>query len=110
MGNNNLNLTEDRNGNDIPVPALGTSVVVAYDASALSSLLSTYADSPNVVVRITTTTDAFVTSGAAPTAVADGTNHFIPLGIPQDLVFPANHKLAFIKATVAGNAYVTVLK
>jgi len=107
---NNLALTESANGDDMPVPQLGTSFVVAYDASALSSILSTYVDSTHIAVRITTTTDAFVTSAAAPTALDDGTCHFLPAGLPQDLVFPANHKLAFIKLSAAGNAYVTVLK
>lgn len=101
---------EDQNGDKIPVPKLGSSFVVAFDASAASSILSTYSSAKHVVVRITTTEDAFITTAVAPTALDDGTHHFLPAGLPQDVRVYTGYKLAFIKLTTAGNAYVTVLK
>ena len=101
---------EDLNGKDMPIPKLGDSFVVAYSASAASDVLSTYSTAKHVVLRVTTTTDAFVLAGAAPTALADGTNHFLPAGIPQDIRVFTGYKLAFIQMGTAGSAYVTVLK
>lgn len=104
---------ESANGDEVPVPALGGSAVVAYDASAATTddLATTFGSTSQwVALRVTASTDAFITSAAAPTALATGAHHFLPAGVPQDFRFPANHKLAVIKLTSAGSAYVTLLK
>jgi hypothetical protein len=108
-----FNFPESANGSRVPIPALGGSTVIAFDGSvAMASDLATTFSSTSkwVAVRITPTQDAFITSAVAPAALNDGTHHILPAGIPQDIRFPANHKLAFIKVTTAGNAYVTLLK
>ena len=108
-----FNYPESANGDEVPVPYPAAATVVAFDASAAttSDLATTFSSSSQwVAVRITTTTDAFITSAAAPTALANGTMHYLPALIPQDLRFPANHKLAFIKLSAAGSAYITLLK
>lgn len=111
MNNVEVEYTETMDGKDYPVPGLGSSFLVAYDASVASTnALSEYTDQPYAAVRITPTTDCFVVSAAAPTALAEGTCHYLPMGIPQDLRFPSTHKLAFIKKDSAGSAYVTVLR
>jgi hypothetical protein len=112
-----LNLATDQSGRPLDAYRIGTAFTVAFDASTAStSTMATYAGTtgddfpPFVAVRVTATTACFVTSAASPTALANGTHHYLPAGVPQDLVIPAAHKLAFIKHTTAGSAYGTVLK
>lgn len=113
QGATNMQLPTGQNGRDLPIPALGASFTIAYDASTASaSTMGTYAAyaSPLIALRVTTTTEAFLTSDVAPTALADGTHHYCPAGVPQDIVVPASHKLALVKLGSAGSAYCTVLR
>lgn len=109
-----FNYPESANGEKVMVPALGGSTTVAYDASAAmtSDLATTFGSASKwVAVRVTVTTPAFITSAVTPTALATGAHHYIPAGLEQDLRFPADHKIALIKAgATLGSAYITLLK
>ena len=100
-------------GDIVPVPRLSTSFEVDYliTSVATADILSveTGLTRDQTVLRITTTSDCFVTSAVTPTAVSDGTNHFLAAGIPQDIIFPSAHKLAFISDGTNGSARCTAL-
>lgn len=99
-------------GDIVPVPRISASFEVDYDASvATGDILSveTGLTRDQVVLRITPTTACFVTSAVTPTALADGTHHYLPAGVPQDLIFPTAHKLAFISDGATGSARCTAL-
>jgi hypothetical protein len=110
MPQSDFTYPESTSGHHVPVPSLGTSFPIDYDASVASSILSTYTEAKSVLLRITPTSDCFITSAVTPTALADGTHHYLPAGIPQDLCFPTSHKIALIKLTAAGSAYCTVMR
>ena len=101
-------------GEIVPVPALGGSTSVAYtgtSAAMTSDVGTTFTDvSQNwAILRITSTSDCFMKQATTPTAVADGTCHFLPAGIPQDIRVHKDYKLAFIQLSSAGSAYITAL-
>ncbi len=111
--NTNMNFAGSVDGDLIPVPALSTSFTVAYTvaSAATTDILATETGlgGDQIILRITATTDCFITSAAAPTAVADGTNHYLAAGVPQDIRFPSTHKIAAIRSAVDGSIYCTAL-
>lgn len=84
----------------------GNSEVIAISTtSAQSSILfHEYAG----YVNILSTTDCFMRTGANPTALADGTDQFIPgNNLLRIGPIPEDWKLAFITASGAGSVYIT---
>jgi hypothetical protein len=82
----------------------GNSEKVAFDASVQSGALN------KGFYKVTVTQDCFMAQGANPTAVAD-TDEFMQANSIQFVeISEANNKLAFIKSSVAGNAYLTPYK
>lgn len=57
---------------------------------------------------VTSDADCFFRQGSAPTAVADGTDQFLPAGVPFRIYgITNNNKLAFINASGTGNVYLS---
>lgn len=100
-------------GDIVPVPKLSSSFTVAYTAAsgASSDVVGTEVglSQPEVLLRITATTDCFITTAVTPTAVADGSHHYLPAGIPQDVRVPGIYKIAAIRSAVDGSIYCTAL-
>lgn len=80
----------------------GTSQKVAFTTtSAQSAAVS--ANRAFLVVD----TPCFVRQGSNPTAVADGTDQYLPANVPMRVSLPSGAKLAFVALTGSGNAYIT---
>jgi hypothetical protein len=88
----------------LTVPSGGTSQKLTLTAGAAS---------PSAVINAThcvfySTVDCFIRQGAsgATTAVADGTDHFLPGGVPVRLDITSGNVLSVISAS-AGTVYIT---
>jgi hypothetical protein len=60
------------------------------------------------LVRLVATAACHIAIGAAPTAVADGTSHFLPANVPEFFRITSGHKVAVIQDVGAGFLYITV--
>lgn len=49
----------------------------------------------------------FMRHGSSPTAVADGTDQYLPGGTPVRLALPSGNRLAFISTGGTGKVYLT---
>jgi hypothetical protein len=83
------------------IGAGGASQSVSISATSAQSAVI---DADNATVY--STVDCFVRAGANPTALANGTDQFIPGGSLFRIRFASGQKLAFIAAE-AGNVYIT---
>jgi hypothetical protein len=83
----------------------GVSQVLTVGAVSTQSVLP----QPGVtIVRLFSTVDAWVSFGANPTAVAEGSSSlFLPGGIVEYFEIRADEKLAVIQATTGGKLYLT---
>ena len=86
------------------IPVDGSSEAVAYTGTAGTSAAMPANTS---VVRVTLTTNGFISFGTAPTAVADGTDVFMAAGVIEYFPLPAGHKVSAIQSASAGTMYVT---
>ena len=84
------------------VDAGGTSAAVAISSTSAQS-----AAIASGMATICLTVAAFVRSGANPTALADGTDRYVPAGTLLRVNIPPGHKLAFKTSAASGTAYVT---
>lgn len=73
-------------------------------AMSTTSAQSTAITADLVVVAVDAA--CFVRAGANPTAVSDGTDHYLPIGAWR-IPFISGQKLAFKMASGTGNAYIT---
>lgn len=93
---------------DVLAGGLSQKVVVSA-TSAQSTALTAPASWPaGMPYRAIVTCDVpcWVRAGANPTALADGTDHYLPANTPFRVEFASGQKLALI-AGGAGNAYIT---
>ena len=78
-----------QDGDIVEVHGLSTSFTVAYTATSAPSSGAIGAETglthEQIILRVTATTDCFITTAATPVALADGTHHYIPLGREQDI-------------------------
>ena len=82
----------------------GTSQKLAYTgASAQSAALQTRTS----VVRLVSTSNCHVAFGSNPTAVADGTCLYLPLGVPVNVGVAPGTKIAAIQDSAGGNLFIT---
>lgn len=92
---------KDQNGNVMSgVYPMGTCQKVAFDASAA---IGVAVGVDTHFVRIVVTNAAYVLTGAAPTALNDGTCILIPASTPVVIPIAPGHKVAAIKHTTAGD-------
>lgn len=82
---------------------LGTSQKVAFDASTQSAALGARTS----VVSLYATQDCHIKTGANPTAVADGTNYFLPKLVQRFIGVKPGDKIAAIKDSAGGNLFIT---
>ena len=54
------------------------------------------------IVHVTPTVDCYVREGASPTALANGTDHFLVANATQAFTITHDNKLAFITSGAAG--------
>lgn len=85
-------------------PNISQKVSVTGTSAPSSSVASTTS-----ILRLFPTTDMHIAIGANPTAVADGTNMFLPGGIVSYIGVPENQsfKVAAIQDASAGTLYIT---
>jgi hypothetical protein len=83
----------------------GVSQVLTVGAASVQSALP----QPGVsIVRLFSTVDVWVSFGANPTAVAEGsTSMFLPAGIVEYFQISSNEKLAVIRNAASGKLYIT---
>lgn len=86
------------------IPAPGTSQPIAISTTSAQTT-AIY----GATVYITPTVDCFVREGSNPTALSNGTDHFLVANCTQgyEMRTPGN-KLAFIVASGGGTVYVSV--
>ena len=111
--NTDVNFPGSIDGDLVEAYAVGVAFATAYTdtAGTTSDTLATETGLGQgwVVLRLTATTDCFVTSGVTPTALADGTHHRLAANVAQVLRFPAAHKLSAIRLATNGTLYATAL-
>jgi hypothetical protein len=80
----------------------GTSQAVAISGTSAQSaaIAARYA-------VVTLTTGAFLRRGSNPTALSDGTDRYLPAGIPFRVELVSGNKLAFKTSGASGTAYIT---
>ena len=102
-----------QDGDIVEVHGLSSSFTVVYTATSAASSdtigTETGLTHEQIILRVVATTDCFITTAATPTAVADGTHHYLPLGREQDIRVPKTHKIAAVRATADGSIYCTAL-
>jgi len=74
---------------------------VSYTGTAGTSAAIT-----GTIIDVTCTTDAFVAIGAAPTAVADGTDYFVSGGLTYRFPITSGNKISAIQLSSGGTMYV----
>ncbi len=89
--------------NTLGTPQAGLSQKVAYTGTAGTTTAMPY---HTKVVRVTTTTDAFVQIGLNPTAVAN-VDMFMVANTTEYFNCPKNGKVSAIQSSSGGNLYVT---
>lgn len=75
---------------------------------SISSTSAQSAALPNIV-HITPTVDCFVREAASPTAVSDGTDHFLVANATQEFKVTKGNKLAFITTAATGIVYIAAV-
>lgn len=91
-------LTQDTIG----TPQAGKSLTVSYTGTAGTTAVLAECS----VVRVMTTTDAFIEIGANPTAAAN-TGLFLPAYSPEYFSCPAVAKVSAVQVSAGGTLYVT---
>jgi hypothetical protein len=61
------------------------------------------------VVHVTPTADCFMRGGTNPTALSNGTDHFLVANATQEFRVDQGGKLAFITASGTGAVYIAVV-
>ena len=75
------------------------------DISTVSAQSAALVDVNTAIV--VATTSCFVHAGAAPTALSDGTDPYLTVGMPYRVRFVPGQKLAFISTGGTGTAFIT---
>jgi len=91
------------NQHTLGMPQAGKSVKVAYTGTAGTT---TALPQDATVVRVTTTTDAFVSIGINPKAVAD-TDCYVVAFTTEYFNVPPGGKVSAVQVTAGGTLYVT---
>lgn len=86
------------------IAAGGTCQKIAISTTSAQSV-----SIPGVVVHVTPTTDCFVRDGSNPTALSDGTDHFLVANATQEFRVTPGDKLAFVTSASSGSVYVAVV-
>jgi hypothetical protein len=74
---------------------------------AISTVSAASAAINAVMAVVTPSVDCFMRQGAAPVALADGTDQFLVGGLPYRVSLTAGNKLAFKTASGTGTVYIT---
>jgi hypothetical protein len=94
------------NGSQQSFPTLfpGTSQKVAVTAtSAQSAALG----ATTTLIRVAATQNMHLAFGANPTAVADGTNYYLPAGVTECIAVVSGTKIAAIRDSADGSLFIT---
>lgn len=83
-------------------PVSSTSQVRTISGSSAQSAAIT-----GTLVRVCSDVPCFIDFGTNPTAVADGTDMFLPALTPEYFVINSGDKVAAIQISSAGNLYIT---
>lgn len=84
-----------------PIAAGGACQKIAISSTSAQSAAITAS-----VVHVTPTVDCFMREAADPTALADGTDHFLLANATQAFVMSPGNKLAFKTSGATGSAYI----
>ncbi len=82
----------------------GSSQVLPFTATSSQSAAL---GSQTSLVEVYATQNCHIKVAADPTAVADGTCFFIPLGVARQICVTGGEKIAAIRNTADGNLYIT---
>lgn len=84
-----------------PIATGGSCQVVSISGTSAQSAALTAS-----VVHVTPTVDCFVREAANPTALSDGTDHFLLANATQSFAVTPLNKLAFKTTGAAGSVYI----
>lgn len=82
----------------------GTSQKVAFSAT---NAQSTALGASTTLVELYASQNCHIKVAADPTAVADGTCLFLPLGVVRQIAVTAGHKIGVIRDSADGNLFIT---
>ncbi len=82
----------------------GTSQKLAFTATTSQSAA---VGSTTTLVRMISTQNVHIKIGASPTAVADGTSMYLPLGVAIVVGVTPSDKIAAVRDSADGNLFIT---
>lgn len=91
-------------GENVPFLFQGVSQKLAYTGTTAQSAA---VGANTQLLRLVATSNCHVLVGSNPTAVADGTCLYLPLGIPQYVGCTPGDKVAAIQDSAGGNLFIT---